>query len=273
MFKMKRLPKNVVGRDFIVGDLHGCYDDLMSVLGALKFAPNVDRLLSVGDLVDRGPNSFECLQLLAKPWFHAVRGNHEDLMIDGVKHGNSWLWERNGGSWYSALNDSQKAQMVTLTNLADELPHVLVVDGEYLVLHAECLDAQKPGLTLEALEDNLQDVGDRSSGFDIGAPQLTWGRRLFRPWFGRVQTPEDLENDVEMCRGLLNDSKLPPTFVGHTVMHHPLKIGPFHNLDTGAVFESTDRPWHCLSIQQWNGPLWRWQGGKLVEAQWNCVPV
>jgi len=46
--------KNTEGQDFFVGDIHGMYNLLMSQLNLLGFDRNVDRLFSVGDIVDRG---------------------------------------------------------------------------------------------------------------------------------------------------------------------------------------------------------------------------
>ena len=50
---------NESGRDFVVGDVHGCFRTLEHALGALTFDPNLDRLFGVGDLVNRGPHSAE----------------------------------------------------------------------------------------------------------------------------------------------------------------------------------------------------------------------
>lgn len=69
---------------FVVGDLHGCYTLLMSELEKASFDPARDLLISVGDLVDRGAENVECLELITMPWFRAVRGNHEQMMIDGL---------------------------------------------------------------------------------------------------------------------------------------------------------------------------------------------
>lgn len=69
---------------FVVGDLHGCYTLLMSELEKASFDPERDLLISVGDLVDRGAENVECLELITMPWFRAVRGNHEQMMIDGL---------------------------------------------------------------------------------------------------------------------------------------------------------------------------------------------
>src|SRR3546814_7017992 len=78
----QRMPANTVGRDFIVGDMHGCLDLFQAQLDRIGFDPTKDRIFSVGDLADRGPDSMGCLRLLREPWFHAVRGNHEDMLLD-----------------------------------------------------------------------------------------------------------------------------------------------------------------------------------------------
>ena len=54
---MPRFAQNIAGRDFAVGDIHGCFTELQRGLDAIGFNPNTDRLFSVGDLVDRGPES------------------------------------------------------------------------------------------------------------------------------------------------------------------------------------------------------------------------
>ncbi|MDM4772856.1 metallophosphoesterase [Solimonas sp. SE-A11] len=73
------LPKNRRGRDFCIGDLHGCYAMLNRLLEAACFDSGRDRLLSVGDLVHRGPSSVECLKMAEKSWFFPVMGNHEAM--------------------------------------------------------------------------------------------------------------------------------------------------------------------------------------------------
>ncbi|MEN4503480.1 metallophosphoesterase, partial [Enterobacter hormaechei subsp. xiangfangensis] len=78
---------------FVVGDLHGCYTLLMNELEKVSFDPAHDLLISVGDLVDRGAENVECMELITMPWFRAVRGNHEQMMIDGLSEfGNVVHW-------------------------------------------------------------------------------------------------------------------------------------------------------------------------------------
>ena len=78
------LTANEKGRDFTVGDIHGCFDRLDAALEAVGFDPSVDRLISVGDLVNRGGQSLRCLEYLQQPWFFAVAGNHEDMVIENI---------------------------------------------------------------------------------------------------------------------------------------------------------------------------------------------
>lgn len=55
--RILRLPTNTDGRDFIIGDLHGLIHLLNRLVAEIAFNPAVDRLLSVGDIVDRGEHS------------------------------------------------------------------------------------------------------------------------------------------------------------------------------------------------------------------------
>src|SRR3546814_20948203 len=62
--------------------MHGCLDLFQAHLDRIGLDPTKDRIFSVGDLADRGPDSVGCLRLLREPWVHAVRGNHADKMLD-----------------------------------------------------------------------------------------------------------------------------------------------------------------------------------------------
>jgi serine/threonine protein phosphatase 1 len=93
---------NTQGRDFAVGDIHGHFGFLQVALDTIGFSPATDRLFSVGDLVDRGPESHQVLDWLNKPWFHAIAGNHDFMtwrralqspypLVDHLRHGGEWL--------------------------------------------------------------------------------------------------------------------------------------------------------------------------------------
>ena len=67
---------------WVVGDIHGEYQLLQSRLHQLSFFPETDLLISVGDNIDRGPESLDVLRLLNQPWFISVKGNHEAMALD-----------------------------------------------------------------------------------------------------------------------------------------------------------------------------------------------
>ena len=107
------LPKNLKGRDFICADVHGYFDILEALLLEHHFNPSVDRLFSLGDLIDRGEDSIQVLDWLNKPWFYAVQGNHERMLIDVVESQSQETkeqWERWGGHWASKLDEAELQQ-------------------------------------------------------------------------------------------------------------------------------------------------------------------
>lgn len=85
-------------RSAIIGDIHGCSDALQRLLDALP--DDITQIYSVGDLVDRGPDSKGVVQLCMDNNIKAVRGNHEDMFLDflkGTKEYDEGIFEMNGG--------------------------------------------------------------------------------------------------------------------------------------------------------------------------------
>jgi len=75
-------PLNTLGRDLVVGDVHGCFSMLDAALKEMDFDPTRDRLFGVGDLVDRGGESPDILDAVRRHQIKAVRGNHEQMILD-----------------------------------------------------------------------------------------------------------------------------------------------------------------------------------------------
>ena len=129
---------------YVVGDIQGCFEPFQHLLDKVQFNPDKDRLWSVGDLVNRGPDNLKTLR-----WFYAHRanvtmvlGNH-DLHLLAVSAG--------------ARNPSRK----------DNLDDILEApDRETLIewLHFQPLAHHESGVTmvhagippLWSIEDTLQ---------------------------------------------------------------------------------------------------------------------
>jgi hypothetical protein len=69
-----------MGRTVIVGDVHGCRRELERLLEQIGFEAG-DRLIFVGDLVARGPDSLGVLDVARRTGAIVVRGNHEQKLI------------------------------------------------------------------------------------------------------------------------------------------------------------------------------------------------
>jgi len=139
MNKVQRFIKNTIGKDFVVGDIHGCFSKLKAELTQIGFNEETDRLFAVGDLVDRGPESEDCLKWLNKKWFYSVRGNHEQFCIDyllGLVDKYSHI--AYGGQWFYCITEHEQQ---CFSALFDDLPIAIEIEtdnGLIGIIHAEC---------------------------------------------------------------------------------------------------------------------------------------
>ncbi|MBU2768622.1 hypothetical protein HAP94_21240 [Acidithiobacillus ferrivorans] len=258
--KIARHEANTSGRDFIVGDLHGCVEHLRTIMRHVGFDESTDRLFSVGDMVDRGPDSAATLALLLETWFYPVMGNHDAMLLavlmrherllqglSNVDQARAAIYASaffdNGGKWLkSFLREESHAGVLTEWRaLLQDMPLIRVIGAgadRFHVAHAELLGEDALGrvqlnwcdLTLNQsdAEDNpLWNHPHNIWGFDMtgdGVDHVMWGREL------RARVAE---KDVPDMR------ELSRTYVGHTitVMQNRSQLmtaGSHVFLDTGA---------------------------------------
>lgn len=197
---LKKFDVNTVGKDYVVGDIHGCFTMLERDLEDIGFNPEIDRLFSVGDLVDRGDESHRSIEFLEKPWFHAVIGNHEDMAIKIFN--NEWGVEnyiRNGGLWFVALPEEEQLKFCSAFRA---LPLAIQV-GNIGIIHAD------PPTNWDRLHTN------QLSQHDI--QEAIWGRT-------RINLPDNY------C--VING--ISKVFVGHTILEEVRTKGNITYIDTGA---------------------------------------
>jgi len=72
---------------FAIGDIHGCYEKLRKLMERLPYRQGKDRLVFIGDYIDRGPDSAHVLDYLCalkkeNPNMVSLMGNHEYLLLE-----------------------------------------------------------------------------------------------------------------------------------------------------------------------------------------------
>lgn len=225
-----RVPANTRGRDFVVGDVHGTLVLLKQALAAVDFDPSCDRLFLVGDLVDRGDHSEECLALLREPWVCSVRGNHEQMALENFSADGSAPTDRKQLQWMVDVGmgwwlEMPAAQRLPLLRQLARLPFALEIEtqrGLVGIIHAEVPPGQTWPDFIAALEQGDTRV----------LASCIWGRERLTG------------SSTEGVQGI---GRL---FVGHTPQWGQLRrLGNIYAVDTGGVFGAQgDHPQGRLSL-------------------------
>ncbi len=72
-------------RTLFIGDVHGCYEEMMQMFDVLHYTPGEDEVYFTGDLINKGPDSLRVVQEVSKGKFHCVMGNHEAHLLQRLK--------------------------------------------------------------------------------------------------------------------------------------------------------------------------------------------
>jgi serine/threonine protein phosphatase 1 len=253
----KSIPENTTGRDFIVGDIHGRYSDLKSLLKQVRFHTKKDRLICVGDLTDRGKENFQCLDLLNKPWFHCVLGNHDEAfalyVLDSLKNVQTPLEDhpyleelvgfemQNGGKWllHATLTAPSLLKAYRLLKAVDNLrtcPRILTVKGAnpYHVVHAAAVNPTRLNSENPCLTDT--EIEELETKPDLPNP---WELTTFRD----IATTPNLPT---------NSPGLATTYCGHTPLKTvTTKLSHVH-LDTGVTtLTMIEQKLHTIYQSRW----------------------
>ncbi len=130
---------NTRGRDYAVGDIHGYFSLLADSLRSIGFDETRDRLFAMGDMVDRGPESAQVLDWLKKPWFHAIRGNHEEMVRMAMTEGGeaAHFHRTHGGEWFDALSPNERERIVPVLQDLPLAIEVATANGPVGLIHAD----------------------------------------------------------------------------------------------------------------------------------------
>lgn len=131
-------------RFLVVGDIHGCFDELMQMLVTAKYNAATDILVSVGDLCDRGPQSKDVLTFFANMFglgkALVCRGNHDDKLMRYLNGRDVKMHPELLGTLDSLAEGDQEeviasrlmvAQFLNALPLTVETEHFIAVHGAY----------------------------------------------------------------------------------------------------------------------------------------------
>ena len=219
MYSTKKLHINQTGRDFVVGDIHGAFDLVLRAMDEINFDPARDRLFSVGDLIDRGPESHRCAKFLAQPYVHAVRGNHEDMLIELYADGEppqevlDWMAARNGLGWWNDASPEIRQDVLDSIRRLPLAIEVATSRGSVGLVHADIPAGMDWDGFLSAIEAGEKGVIETALW---GRDRIHAGNTSGVPGVGRI-------------------------FVGHTPQWGGLRrFGNVYAIDTGAIFGMLD---------------------------------
>jgi hypothetical protein len=136
-------------RYIIVGDVHGCIDELLMLLAKCKFYPESDRLIFVGDLVAKGPDSLGCLRLASDLNASSVIGNHEVKVLNlarslsSVRSGQVCNLEHSEHALIAA-SLLEEANSALFRYIQSFQQWIALYSGSVLVVHAGLLPSTTP---------------------------------------------------------------------------------------------------------------------------------
>jgi serine/threonine protein phosphatase 1 len=192
-------------RTFIVGDIHGCLGMLKRLMETIDWRPEKDRLIFLGDYIDRGEDSrgvvdFILELLETSSLIRCVKGNHEDIFLDFLNGGEFEIFLLNGG-----VTTMQSYQMEVRKDARRIIPqdhmaffkglHLWVELEDYYLIHA----GLRPGVDLQ----------------NQSQEDLLWIREPF------------LYSNYDFGKRVI---------FGHTPFYEPLVMENKIGLDTGAVY-------------------------------------
>ena len=188
-----------MGRTIVVGDIHGCFDELNDLLDLINLQKD-DRVVAVGDLITKGPKNREVLDLfISDRRFSSVVGNH-DRAIRQKLRGEPMRLTKEQRKTLVELEADRERYAAYLRSL----PFTIDL-GSHLVVHA----GVRPGVSLDQ-----QMASDLTEIRTMGADPT---RRRGVPWYEVYKGPQTI-------------------LFGHWPTRQPRHATHAIGLDTGCVY-------------------------------------
>ena len=245
--------KNESGPFDIIGDVHGCYDELIELVGSLGYHieeseiavhPESRRLGFVGDLVDRGPKSPDVLRFVMtnvrEGNAFCVPGNHDAKLLRFLNGKNVQLTHGLDQTVSQLEGETEEFRDEVCAFLDGLVSHYVFDDGQLVVAHAGLKETMQGRGSGKVREFCL--YGDTTGETDeLGLPErLDWaadyrGRALVVYGHTPVPQPRWLNNTVNIDTGCVFGGEL-------TALRYPEKETV--SVEAQATYAEAVRPLH-----------------------------
>lgn len=137
-------------RIIFIGDVHGHFEELQELLVKCEWSPTTDRLILLGDLVDRGPKSIETVRWARENSVEVCRGNHDQKYLD-IQAKKAWHEANPGQVQPTVLQHKEKMEIFNSLSKEDlmwmsRMPYMIdIPELNTIAVHA----GFKPGVAPE----------------------------------------------------------------------------------------------------------------------------
>jgi len=136
----------MIERTVIISDIHGCIHEFYEMLKLVDAkSPNV-RVILLGDLLDRGPDSAGCVRKARELGIESVKGNHENKFLKWYRSVGSRNDVYDKNKFYDDLSDAD-------INYIMRMPYYLKIDNT-IIAHA----GVRPYIRLEKQSNDLMHI-------------------------------------------------------------------------------------------------------------------
>ena len=226
-------------RRFCVGDLHGCYLGLKQALERSGIDYKKDQLITLGDIVDRWPDSYKCVEELLKIENRIdIVGNHDDWFTDFIISGvHPDAWSQGGLSTAQSYADAMGIDLKVHPTLIARLRQMTkytyslnLIPEDITESHQRFFKGQHRYYKDD--DNNVFVHGGFSRALTLNdTPKdfMIWDRKLWNQALSAKSTNTKLKYEEEINQ----------IFIGHTSTvfwgtDKPMKADKIWNLDTGG---------------------------------------
>lgn len=231
----------LLGRTYLISDIHGEYRKLLNMLRVIDFREE-DTLYIIGDVVDRGEEPIEIIEwVMNTPNVHLLRGNHESMFLDYLNTPEGaekdialQMWSRNGGlTTYEGYQKRSREQKERIKEFVEGLPYYKILGNVLLVHSGVDVVKTKELFSLEEImkrQDENALLWSRSEFYGFKAIQ---GVKIF---FGHTPTAS------------IQQSLGEPVSSPMTIWHDKV-YGDKICIDCGAVFSKYGGRLACICLE------------------------